>query len=81
MLSSDARFDTIISIDEGDIRGRTGDPQVMFAEHKALLDAGLLDFDQPTPYSHWKYQQRFFQEFTPEERMTIRLYLGMVQDG
>ncbi len=50
--------------------------------HEQLLaDLGLLDPDQPTPAVTWVHRrsllQRLGAEFTPQERMAVRLRLGI----
>lgn len=42
-----------------------------------LVDAGLLDPNEPTEYAHRMYLEKSEGEFTPWERAQIRLLLGM----
>jgi hypothetical protein len=73
----DGRLDAMIAVAEHGPRGERRDPTVMLAEHEALVEAGVLDVDQPTAWSHYEYQRRLTAEFSPEERAQIRVLLGM----
>lgn len=71
--------DYIAAVEHGDFRGlRHDDPDIMRLEENALVEAGLLDPDQPTRWSHHQGQRRLYGDFSPEERAYIRLQLGMV---
>lgn len=69
---ADAALDRAVAAYEGQITGNATDPAVMAEEHKNLVAAGLLDPDQPTPWSHHQWRQAATSDFTPEERMVIR---------
>ena len=77
----DAQLDAIVSAHEGRITGDITDPHLMLAEHSALVDAGVLDPDQPTPWSHHAHMEALRAEFTSTERATIRAVLGMAPSG
>jgi len=72
---ADDLLDSYIAADEGQITGTTTYPQTMKREHESLVAAGLLDPDQPTPYSHHLRLQQAERDFSPEERRLIRGYL------
>lgn len=60
------------------VRPKTTDAEVeMFLEHERLVDAGLLDPDQPTPWGHLVHLRRMEAEFRPQERRLIRAVLGL----
>lgn len=50
-------------------------------EDHTLREAGVIEDDQPTDYSHYAwmadYEKRMTGEFTPDERYQIRLALGL----
>lgn len=72
----------IAAVEHGPLRTTTTtDSAVMEAEHRWLAEAGLLDPDQPTPWTHYQYQRALRREFTEEERVRIRVALGMVPDA
>lgn len=78
LAADDARLDAHIAVVEhGRVTGNTTDPNVMWSEHHHLVDAGLLDPDEPTPWTQYQYQRRLFGEFTPQERARIRIEIGM----
>ena len=72
---ADARTDRYIAACEGRITGNDSEFEVMAEEHRHMEEAGLLDPDQPTPWSHYQWRQKQTKEFTPEERMIIRYRL------
>lgn len=73
MKRDDAFMDAHTNAIHGFIRPNTTDPEAMRLEHEALVEAGVLDPDQPTPYTHYLYQQALGAEFTPLERMQLRV--------
>lgn len=50
-------------------------------EDMVLREAGVIEGDQPTEYSHYvamaQFEQEATGEFTPSERMEIRAALGL----
>lgn len=60
--------------------GRAYDARLdaVIAEHE-LRGAGVIEPDEPTPLSHARYMERLRAEFTPEERLRIRMLLGMTE--
>jgi hypothetical protein len=69
---TDARTDRVIAAYEGVVTGNSTDPAVMVQEQQHLVENGLLDPDQPTPWAHYQWLQNASRDFTPEERMVIR---------
>jgi hypothetical protein len=69
---ADAATDRLVAAYEGQITGNHTEPEVMAEEHKHLVAAGLLDPDQPTPWSHHQWRTQASRDFTPEERMVLR---------
>lgn len=51
-------------------------------QNDEMVEAGLLDADQPTPFSHYRHmaevKSKLMAEFTADERAQIRLALGLV---
>lgn len=63
-------------------RYRTDDLRFDAAMEDAVLrDAGVIEDDEPTEYSHYAYMEHFERQatgdFTPAERMEIRASLGL----
>jgi hypothetical protein len=80
--SKDARTDRFIAACEGRLTCNTTDVAVMKIEHDHLIDWGLLDPDEPTPYSHYLWNQDLIKNFTPLERQIISAQLSVLaQDG
>ncbi len=50
-------------------------------EDVELREAGVIEDDEPTEYSHYVYMERFEREatgdFTSDERLAIRTQLGL----
>lgn len=60
---------------------RTEDARLDAAiEDMLLRDLGVIEDDQPTEYSHHVHQEAVRAEFTPAERVSIRVALGLL-DG
>lgn len=76
----DAFLDAGIAECEWPIGDWPTDPSLMEQRHRGAVEAGLLDPDEPTPYTHWLYQQEITKEFTSMERAQVRITLGML-DG
>lgn len=81
----DADFDAFVAMNEHEpelLAYDGSDPYVLLLQHNLLVDAGLLDPDEPTHYNHYEYQRIRRSEFTPLERAALReLILLPVEDG
>lgn len=67
-------------------RYRTDDDRLdALIEDTVLRELGVIEDDEPTEYSHYAYMERLERDatgdFTPAERMAIRLALGMSPFG
>lgn len=49
----------------------------MRIEYEALMEAGLLEPDEPHPYIHALHVQAAERDFSPQERRRIRMMLDM----
>ena len=63
-------------------RYRTDDARLdALVEDTVLREAGVIEDDEPTEYSHYAYMENFEREatgdFTPSERMRIRAHIGL----
>lgn len=70
-------YDAWVAAKQGRVTGETRDPEIMRLEHNTLVEAGLLDQGQPTPWSHYRYLTALHADFTASERAFIRTALGM----
>jgi hypothetical protein len=74
----DAEFDAYVAAYEHPTtEANTTNVGIMRKQHEAWEDAGVLDPDQPTPWSHYLYQRAMTTEFTPAERAALRVRMEL----
>lgn len=76
-MSEERTLDRHISAVESGDWSRCPCFDCMRNEHNEALEAGLLDEDQPTRFSHHTEVQRMTRPFTKDERWLIRQTLGL----